>query len=287
MTNKNKNFKIYGIRAQLIGDTIMALPILNYLEKIYPNSFKYWSIAKKTAQASQLYKNHPLIDEIHITQGNEGPEGSDFELINNCDLIINVNPQHPDGRFPNDFNIYEETFRMAGFDVKEFHNLTTEEQRPKLNRWFQTERNKNTIGIWPCAGYGTQNKRNPSREWYSKLIKELLSQNYTILQFGHPIDYKFDFTNSNYKIATNLSFFDQIKLSLSTDLNIGTDSGSSLVIGAYEHPQITLLTNHWPGHSRNFTALAPNSINNINFIGINNPDNINIEEVLEKIKELC
>src|ERR1039457_2172964 len=207
--------KIYGCRAQLIGDSIMALPILNYLERLYPNSFKYWSIAKKVSQCLPLFINHPLINQIHVTSGEEGPEGKDFELINKCDLIINVNPQHPDNRFPNEFDIYSETWRMAGFPVEEYHNLTPEEQRPRLTKWFNITKYPKTIAIFPFAGYAREPKRSPSRHWYVKvLFPELYKMGYSIFHFGHEAEPTLDYESRDKKYVrfTHLPLFDQIKM---------------------------------------------------------------------------
>jgi ADP-heptose:LPS heptosyltransferase len=58
--------KIWGVRSGMIGDMIMALPILNWLEQIYPHSYKYWVIGQRFSQALPLFINHPMIDKIHI-----------------------------------------------------------------------------------------------------------------------------------------------------------------------------------------------------------------------------
>ena len=55
----------------------MGLPILNYYEKKYPGSYKYWVIQKKCAQCAPLYFNHPLIDRIKITD--EWDEFGDYD----------------------------------------------------------------------------------------------------------------------------------------------------------------------------------------------------------------
>lgn len=289
-----KNFKVWGVRQSLIGDSIMALPILNYIEKSFPNSFKYWQIARKCSQSASLYFNHPLIDKIVISDCDEGMGPKDIEIAKTCDVFFNTMPPHPmEQDWPNYRNIYEETWVMAGLPLAEYHKMTPEEQRPKLYKWFNVEKRKpKTIAIWPCAGYGNENKRNPSKEWYNKLIEELNHNGYHVLIFGHPKDYSFReylFLGSDYYFAVenHLPFFDQIKMTLGCDLVISTDSGSGLIFGAYEMPQISLLTNHFPNHTKNFTAFAPNNPNNHNIIGIGNPDKIQQDAVVKKVKELC
>ncbi len=64
--------RIWGFRQSLIGDTIMALPILNWAERRWPGSYKHWQVARKCSQSAQLYLNHPLIDQIVISDCHEG-----------------------------------------------------------------------------------------------------------------------------------------------------------------------------------------------------------------------
>ena len=67
-----KNIKIFGGRGSLIGDTIMFLPALNILEKLFPNSYKIFPISQKTSYSAVFFLNHPLIDKIHILEKWEG-----------------------------------------------------------------------------------------------------------------------------------------------------------------------------------------------------------------------
>jgi ADP-heptose:LPS heptosyltransferase len=218
------------------------------------------------------------------------------EIAKECDLVFNTMPNHPlQHDWPNHRNIYEETWVMAGLPLEAYHSLSKEQQRPKLYKWFDVEKQpQRTIAIWPCAGYGKEMTRNPSKHWYFPLIGMLTLLGYKVIQFGHPKDYNFNDlveradvkVKQNFSCQNHLSFFEQIKMSLGCDLAIATDSGSSLVLGAYEMPQITLLTNHFPNHIQNLSAFAPNNPNNINFISINGPDNTNLFEVCDKIKEI-
>ena len=283
--NIDKNFKIFGVRGSMLGDSIMALPVLNYLEKIYPNSYKYWSLAKKYSQLSQIYLNHPLIDKIQITDGDEGMCPGDIRIANSCDLVINTMPNHTREDWFNHYNIYEETFMMAGFPLEEYRNLSPDQQRPKLEKWFNIEKFSKKIAIFPFAGYNRESKRSPSVLWYKELCSELSGLGYWIFHFGHfnepLLEYNYPYTN-----FTKLPLFDQIKMALGCDLVVGTDSGTALVIGAYEHPQISLLTNHWPGHITNPMAFSTNNLTNKSFFAANGADNIKINDVINYIKSI-
>jgi ADP-heptose:LPS heptosyltransferase len=284
-----KNFRIFGTRQSLLGDSIMSLPILTYLEKRYPDSYKIFHIAKKCSQAVPLYFNHPLIDRILISDCLEGFGPNDYEVMKTCDLVINTMPPHFDDRFPNDFDIYEETFRMSGLPIEEFWAMTEEEKRPKLVKWFDTENlGSKTLAFFACAGYGANgwSSRNPTKGWYEKLLPKLYAEGYTVYQFGHPLDYTFE-SHPQHVDCRQLVFFDQIKKALGTSIALATDSGTSLILGAYSHNQVSLLTNHWthPRHVRNFYAFGTNNLNNHSFFGLNHCDNISQEEVLAKILE--
>lgn len=292
-----KDFRIFSMRQSLIGDSLMSLPLLTLLEKMHPNSYKIWHLSRKCSQSTFLYLNHPLIDKILITDCEEGFGPNDIEEMKKCDLVINTMPPHHSSHdWPQNFDIYTETALMAGFTLEQYNLLSEEEKRPKLVKWFNIEKQaQKTIALWPCAGYGNENKRNPSECFYLALVSGLCLFGYKVIQFGHPKDYDLqglinnttEQVKPNFSCKNNLPFFDQIKMTLGCDLVISTDSGSGLIFGAYEMPQISLLTNHFPGHVRNLAAFAPNNKNNTNFIGVGSPNNISVFEVLNKVKELC
>lgn len=279
--------KIWGIRGGMIGDSIMALPILNFLELKFPKSYKYWVLNKRFSQSAQFYLNHPLIDNIRITEKNEQLGESDKELIKYCDIVFNIQPNHPelDDSWYHNFNCCEETFRMAGLNLDLYKSLSPKEQKPKLYQWFDVENKKDTIGIWPFAAYGKNCGRNPSFDWWNEVIKEL-KKDYKIIHFGHFSEPKFDNEDIN---LTNLSLFDQVKISIGCKLNINTDSGSGWLIGAYGVPQISLLSMAGlPYKTKNIYCLAPENYNNnsINLFSDTSCDDISKEDIISSIRKL-
>ena len=155
--------------------------------------------------------------------------------------------------------------------------MSPDERRPKLEKWFNIDkRPAKTIALWPCAGYGAENKRNPSKEWYGKLVEMLVREGMSVIQFGHPRD----FSIGGVTDLREMAFFDQIKATLGCDLTISTDSGSGLIFGAYGANQISLLTNHFPYHTQNLTAFGPDNPNNINFVGMGSADRIDLNDVV-------
>ena len=50
--------KIFAGRGSLIGDTVMFLPALTILEKVFPNSYKIFPISQKTSYSSVFFLNN-------------------------------------------------------------------------------------------------------------------------------------------------------------------------------------------------------------------------------------
>jgi len=273
--------KIWGVRSSLIGDSVMALPILEVLEKKYPNSYKYYCIAKKCQQCSKLFANHPLINEIKISDYEESLGESDFEIIKNCDLVINVSPPHPQEQdWYNYRNCVEETALMAGINPLEVKNI-----KPRLYLEKDIKKLNNTIAIWPFAGYGQGIERSPNLDWWKNLFTELNNNNYKILHCGTNNEPEIGF-GENYTKITNLEFIEQIYTSLGCNGVIGTDSGSMWVTAAYHKtPQINLITNWLPNHKQNLLALAPVGDKAYNLYADNGCSNITINSILKSIDE--
>ncbi len=276
-----KHLKVWGIRGSLIGDGLMSLCVLNRIKKSHPDSYVYWQVARKCAQAAPLYFNHPFIDKIVISDCDEGMGPADKQIAAQCDIVFDVMPGHPlQQDWPNYRNIYEETFVMAGLPIEEYHAMTPEERRPKLTKWFNVEASPKTVAIWPCAGYGGERKRHPSQMWYQTLTMLLNGLGYKVIQFGHPKDFHI---GADLDVR-DTNFFDQIKRTCGCDLVISTDSGSGLIFGAYGMNQITLLTNHFPGHVRNLCAFGPDNPRNTNLFAADDADKITHDSVLEALK---
>ena len=293
----NKDFSIWGMSYGIIGDLIMALPMLTYFEKKYPNSYKYWVIDKKCAQCAPIYFNHPLIDRIKITDEwtSFGPQ--DQNLMNTCDIIIPKGAQHDIPDYYNYRSKVEETARMNGIiDITDI--LTEDEMKPKLYKWFDVGLPKvtstyaktpikdktiygNNIAIWPFAG---SPGRSPTPQWWNLLIDNLIKRGYTVYHYGLPSDPILS-ELKGYRTFPELSYFAQIKAALASQLVIGTDSGVQWVMGAYSHPAINLMTNWLPNHTQNLLALEPINDNGVTFLETGGCDNIHAGRVLKNILE--
>ena len=277
----------------------MGLPILDYYEKKYPGSYKYWLIQKKCSQCAPLYFNHPLIDRIKITD--EWGEFGDYDkkLMAECDVRTRPSTtgfKHSSPDWYNYVSGVRETAYMAGIpDLEDV--LTEEEMKPKLYKWFNTGFHKatstyahkavtdtvykNNIAIWPFAG---SPGRSPTPQWWKKLIDNLIHRGYTVHHYGMPQDPLLS-NLKGYRTFPSLSYFEQVKASLASELTIGTDSGAMWVIGAYSHPAIHLMTNWLPDHKSNLLAFEPVNDNGQTFFEMGGCDNISVKEVLNNILE--
>lgn len=276
--------KVFGTRFSLIGDIVMSLPILDYLYEQHGDYYLYFSIAQKCKQSEPIFRNQKYINEIKISDFHESLGANDKSIINNCDIVFDVHPQHPkENDWYNYRNCVEETALMAGLDPNIFKN-----KKPSLTQYWQDKQffNKKSIAIWPFAGYGNGLNRSPSVFWWSNTIDMLLKDGFEIFHFGAEIEPSLS-KDIKYHKLTDLSFFKQIQYSLCCGYAIGTDSGSMWVIGAYNKiPQINLITNWLPNHNLNKLALAPEGHKVYNMYADGCCDNINQEQILQKINEI-
>jgi|TARA_R110000796_G_scaffold38726_2_gene97172 ADP-heptose:LPS heptosyltransferase len=299
MEKNSADMKIWGMSYGVLGDLIMGLPMLNYFEKKYPGSYKFWVIEKKCSVGAQLYFNHPLIDRIKITDERNGFGRIDKQLMEKCDIIAECPPAGKRGRHDwyNYESCVEHTAILGGIeDIKEV--LTEDEMKPKLYKWFDagapqvtsTYAKKanisdiiydNNIAIWPFAGSA---HRSPSAHWWNVLIDGLILKGYTVSHYGMPWDPNLS-NLKGYQTFPDLSYFDQVRSALASRLVIGTDSGAMWVMGAYSHPAINLLTNWLPDHKSNLLALAPVNDNGQTFHEMGSCDNISIRQVTNNIME--
>lgn len=277
-------------RGSLIGDIVMSLPGLTILKNSHPNCKITFPIARKCSQAADLFRNHPLIDNVYITNATESFDDQDSKnlSLDNFNLKFNCFPHHPrEQDWYNYRNCCEETMLMASEDLyNKYISLGANDKIPKLYPQTEKIKDQNAIAIWPFAGYGSSNsRRSPSLDWWARVLK-VLSKNHKVLHFG--------FTNEptiidspNYHKMTNLNFCDQIFKSLGCKIIIGTDSGSMWATGAYSMvPQINLLSDWLPNHHSNKTALAPEGNLTQNILSDSFSSNHKIEELLCKTDEI-
>lgn len=302
--------KIWGTSFSLIGDLIMSLPQLTYFKKKYPSSYIYFVIHKKISYCAPLFFNHPLIDNIRISQEWSSFGDDDYYIASKCDILttsldnikmkINDRSHHDRDDWYNVRNCLIENSLMSGINDLE-SVLSKDELYPKLEMWFDPGyesiqkkgaytykkiENKNNqkltkyISIWPFAAYGRSKDRSPTLKWWEKTIKTLIDKGFSIVHCGYINEPDLHQISQNYKKITDLDFITQIKISLGTNFSIGTDSGSMWVLGAYSHPSIHLMNSWADGHKDNLLAFEPLNKNSQTIFNEENCDKINIDELI-------
>lgn len=298
----SKDFKIWGVSYGIVGDLIMALPVLTYYEKEYPGSYKYWVIEKKCSQSIPLFINHPIIDRIKVTDEWSGFGDEDKRIHAVCDIKSPLCQSHENSHWYNDFNCIEETAKMAGVsNLNEV--LSKEEMYPYLEKWFapgiksvintgytdkydNSNNNlmfSNSVAIWPFAGYGSKENRSPSVEWWKNAVEKIVGLGIKVYHYGYVNEETLS-NSSLYIKCVESTFFDQIKCSLESTVSVTTDSGSGWVLGAYSHNSIYLMTNWLPNHTRNWSALEPVNKNGISIFEKGGCDNIKTDHFIEILK---
>ncbi len=291
-----KDKKIFGvIRPSLIGDIIASTIFPCFLDKIYPDYTKIAYIDRKCSAVMPFLINHDYIDKILISEKSDELSVSELNLIDKSEVSLNPFPNITRPDYYNHHHITKELFLMnelygdnKKIDPNVWDKLSEDDKKIRLTQWFDVDRKKKSIAIWPFSGYGANNSvsknlRSPSSEWWIKLLN--LLTDYKIYQFGHPLSEKIQ--HDNVMDCRSLSLFDSIKLSIGCDVSISTDSGPSWILGGYGAPQIVLYTNYQNNHFQNFDAMVPvNHKNNlISLFGLNGIENINQENVVEQIKK--
>lgn len=282
------------LRPSRYGDLIVSLPFLNWLEGQYPNSHKMVLVDKSCAQIAPLLINHPLIDKIYISKETDKITQDEENWFKKFDLVMEpYAPILKEGWF-NDIGIIESIFKMSWLrgagriKPEEWNTLTEDEKKPRLIKWFPTEKQGSFISIWGSAGYENADpankKRNPSKEYWHGLINRLIKDGYEVVQLGLPSPS----LHPDILNYSHYSLFDAIKLVLGSCIcSIGTDSGSMWALGAYGVNQL-LLTTYWrEGHYQNPNALVPINYKN-RAINLFNPDinSIEYDKIIEGIKLL-
>jgi ADP-heptose:LPS heptosyltransferase len=304
--------KIWGTSFSLIGDLVMSLPQLTYYKKKYKESYINFVLHKKIAYAAPLFYNHPYIDKIHISGKWSSFNESDYNIASRCEIITTkldhknkniLDRFHEDKYWYNQRSCVDETAFMSG--IVDLNNTLNESEKiPSLNKWFDvgfedvqkkaaytykkidSKRNKilnKSLSIWPFAGYGRSKNRNPSEEWWSKLISKLIDNSINVYHFGYFKEPKLSENKKYYHNLTNLDFFNQIKISLGTKLALGTDSGSMWVLAAYNHPLIVLGTNWYENHTDNLKATIPPLVNGECIFSEKKFKDLNSDDIYEKI----
>ena len=283
--------KIWGVRSGLIGDIVIALPVVSYMKQEHPDSYFNFVIDRAHSQCAPLFYNHPLIDRIKITDKKKGYGEEDLKIINSCDIVFDCAPPSlpPFWWNTEGLNLIHATWVMAGLKIEDYHSLPDDLKLPKLYRWWdkQPMSGKN-IALWPIASYkGGDMARNPSVQQWKEITSKLVKEGYNIFQFGwHENPEVGD--GDNYENCSQKSFIEQIQKSLDCDIILGIESGATWSLGAYgEIPQLNLLImSEHHNHTSNPLAWEPLGKKSSSYVVRDRWSNLDVDEVVEKVKEI-
>ena len=284
--------KIWGVRSSLIGDIIIALPVVSFIKRKYPDSYFYFVIDKKHEHCAPLFKDHPLIDEIRITQKKDGYGEEDLEIMKSCDIVFNCSPESLPPFWWNfdGLNLVHATWIMAGLRLDDYFTQPEEDKTPKLYRWWDRKpmSGDKNIALWPIASYsGGDMNRNPSLDQWEKIISELLKDGYNIHQFGWHENPTLS-EAEGYQDHSKLSFIEQIQKSLDCDMVLGIESGATWTLAAYgEIPQLNvLIMSEHHQHCRNPLAWHPLGKKSQSVVVSNNWQNLDTDQVVDAVKNI-
>jgi len=226
----------------------------------------------KCSQAAPAFINHPLIDKLIVSNEWQNEDPRFIEIKKNCDVVINQRGPHYSQTWQDDcITQIDLQFKSAGiFDHRDV--LEEAELHPVLYKWWTDPRdvdhpanagygstkNRNPksnkeVCIIPFAKYGNGGNRNPTKQWWDILVEILVGQGYTVYHIGWGKDPHID----KCIRLCDLSYFEQIKYAVQSDVTVSSDAGTSWYVAAYGTP-IAVVTTFWnPNHKQNEYAYVP------------------------------
>jgi ADP-heptose:LPS heptosyltransferase len=268
--------KIIGFNAGQFGDLAMQTICCRSVKHLYPDSKLTFAIGNKYESCKDLFLYQDFIDDIHIWDSyNEWPNKNDIDYLqsSNYDLIFDAMPP----TYPNWYNHYHQVDAVCLT-----HKLPIISNKLYLNRWFNLDNQySNYVALAGFTSFG--DKKNISINKLNEIISYVKkTYNLEILNLIGPNDPHLDGCYNFYG-----SYFDSVKLMLSTKFLISLDTGLIWYASCYDHPVLGLYGyEFYPSKdetSKNWQPINPNAI----YLESNHPENIDINQIYNKIDILC
>lgn len=272
------NKRILGNQGQF-GDLCINTVAFKKIKELYPDDFLIMSINKKYSEIAPIFLNNPYIDSLIVwDQYDNWPNDKDKQVIKNYKntRISHPMPAHTIDRWYLRSHQTEECAYMNGYNGERFPNG----EQCILTKWFDVEKNNKLVSFAPFAGfYHPDNKKKLSIINAQKIVNFIKSNGYDIIQLGGK-----DEPQLEGAIKINCSFFESIKLGLSSKFYIGTDTGMTWILSAYSQPSIGLYSHEFYSkeYVKNIQPVNPNGV----YLSENNVNDILIDQIEEKIKTL-
>jgi hypothetical protein len=264
---------VIGFHQGQFGDLCMSTVCARALKEKYPNCKLTFGINKKYESIKELFLNNSLIDDIYIWDNYDNwPSIKDIKHIetNNYDIVFNPMPQHTDNYWYNKYHQTEEACLMQNLNPPS--NLQV-----SLVDYFSTNSSKNYICVCFLAG-----NRDFSKSLTLENAKNLCLQIEKKIGIK-PIQIGLDSDGQYGSEKFSGSFIDSAKIMLESKLFITVDTCWAWISSGYSKKTIGLYSidyYHNAKSSKNWQPINANAV----YLEENNLNNINIERILNEIK---
>ena len=268
--------KAIGFNLGQRGDICMNTVVARQFKIQFPNYHLTLGIGHQYDDMAQLFNYHHSIDSVHIYETyDEWPSQKDLSYLNGeeFDIVFHGLPKHTSEKWWQQYHQTEEACLMNG--LKKPIN-----KKCNLNKYFETGNLKKYIAFAPFAGfYNKNNTKTLTLENAEKIVDLASKLGYTVIQLGGNDEPKLK--NS---IFLNSDYFNSVKLMLSCEFLIHTDTGIGWIASSYNFPCIGLYSNcYYSGlYVKNIQPINDNAI----YIDNYNVNDINLEEIEIAIRNL-
>jgi ADP-heptose:LPS heptosyltransferase len=267
--------KIIGFNAGQFGDLAMQTICCRSVKTLYPDAKITFAIGNRYESCKDLFLHQDFIDDIHIWDSyNEWPKQKDKDFLrrSNYDLIFNpMPPTYP--------NWYDHHHQVEAVCLT--HGLPIISNKLYLKRWFDVDPNySNHIALAGFTSFG--DKKNISIDKLNQIISYLKdTYNVKVLNLIGLNDPHLEGCDNFHG-----SYFDSVKLMLSTKFLISLDTGLIWYASCYDHPVLGLYGyDFYP--CKNMTSKNWQPVNDkAIYLESNHPENIDINLIYDKIDEL-
>jgi len=268
--------KAIGFNIGQRGDICMNTVVARQFKIQFPNSHLTLGIGPQYADMIQLFNQHQSIDDTHVYKSyDRWPSQEDIFYLKNkkFDIVFPGLPQHTSDRWWQQYHQTEEACLMNGLE-KPIN------KECNLNKYFETGYIKKYIAFAPFAGfYNKNNTKTLTLENAQRIVDLVLKLGYAVIQLGGIDEPKLQNT-----VFLNSDYFNSVRLMLSCEFLIHTDTGIGWIASAYKFPCIGLYSNYY--YSKSYVKNIQPINNNAIYIDNFNVNDIDLEEIRIAIKNL-
>lgn len=264
--------KILGLAHGQIGDQFIQLPCIDFIKRRYFCKNYTCNINKRYSLAIDTLKLSPLIDDFFISDEYENfPSKIDREKLikSNFYKVFNPMPRHTNpSSWHTERHQTSEVFNMYGYD-SDPNGYQIYLDKQGLGKLHDLN---HTITFAPFAGYyNSSNDKKLTIEKSEEIVKMVNECGYEVIQIGGSNEPKIK--GAHQAIC---SYFNSIKLIVSSKLFIHTDSGTGWASSGFKHSCVGLYSDAYYTKKfiKNIQPINPKAIylseSNVNEIPLEN-----------------